>query len=161
MPSLLPIMLSLNPLNSAISSSSPEPVIPPQLEEILLTSWTFSRMLHASRPSSGCSANAFYSAFVPEIGINLDSSKVHAPGSWPENARGELTFSLSAPMQVELIKRCLLAERGEFDVVGACLFPGLIKNGKDPQGGELPPTVVRRAQVRCVSSPPPPPLRLD
>ncbi|KAL7409894.1 hypothetical protein BDY24DRAFT_418414 [Mrakia frigida] len=126
MPSLLPIMLSLNPPSPSSSTSPlPEPTIPPQLEDILQQAWLFGRMLHASRPSSGSSANAFYRAFMPDLGSGLD------------------------PLQIELVKRCLLSERGEYEVVGACLFPGLVKIGKDPQKGEEIQTVVRRAQVIC------------
>src|SRR6202012_3078882 len=65
---------------------------------ILEHAYTFSRMLHGS-----ASGDASYKAFVPELGSAL------------------------YPRQVELVKRCMKSERGEVDVVGATLFPGLVK----------------------------------
>lgn len=58
------------------------------------------------------------------------------------------------PRQVELVKRCVMSERGEVDRVGACVFPGLVKVSRStvaPGQGELETTqtVVRRAQVIC------------
>lgn len=66
---------------------------------ILESAYGFSRMLHGS----GASSDAFYRAFVPEIGSAL------------------------SPRQIELVKRCLKSERGEVDRVGATIFPGLVK----------------------------------
>ena len=110
---------------------------------ILESAYAFSRMLHGSgSPSS----DAFYRAFVPELG------------------------SVLYPRQIELVKRCLKSERGETDRVGATIFPGLVKvtRGGTPGAPEtaqvsiLRPyhitngnadvgqqTVVRRAQVIC------------
>ncbi|KAG5647011.1 hypothetical protein DXG03_001736 [Asterophora parasitica] len=95
---------------------------------ILEQAYTFSRMLHSS--SSSSSGDAFYRAFVPEIGSTL------------------------YPLQIELVKRCLKSERGELDRVGATIFPGLVKVTRGaplPNGGygENVQTVVRRAQVIC------------
>lgn len=153
MPSLLPIMLSLNPPSPSSSTSPlPEPTIPPQLEDILQQAWLFGRMLHASRPSSGSSANAFYRAFMPDLGSGLDPLQVSRVFLVFLLDWSPTSFSLVC-LQIELVKRCLLSERGEYEVVGACLFPGLVKIGKDPQKGEEIQTVVRRAQVRFVSLP--------
>jgi len=86
----------------------------------------FSRMLHGSNSTSGGTVDAFYRAFVPELGSTL------------------------YPRQIELVKRCLLSERGETDRVGATIFPGLVKVTRGPgQGSENIQTVVRRAQVIC------------
>ena len=67
---------------------------------ILESAYAFSRMLHSSGSSS---TDAFYRAFVPELGSAL------------------------FPSQIELVKRCLRSERGEQDRVGATIFPGLVK----------------------------------
>ncbi|TFK27775.1 hypothetical protein FA15DRAFT_585622 [Coprinopsis marcescibilis] len=91
---------------------------------ILDSAYSFSRMLHGA----GSTANdAFYRAFVPELGSAL------------------------YPRQIELVKRCLKSERGELDRVGATIFPGLVKISRSPTGveGENNHTVVRRAQVIC------------
>jgi len=86
----------------------------------------FSRMLHGSNSTSGGTVDAFYRAFVPELGSTL------------------------YPRQIELVKRCMLSERGESDRVGATIFPGLVKVSRGPGGGaENIQTVVRRAQVIC------------
>jgi hypothetical protein len=104
---------------------------PPPLITIIDQGFAFSRMLHASKSSGG--SDAFYRAFVPDLG------------------------SVLYPRQVELVKRCLKSERGEMDRVGACIFPGLVKAGPGgvpltPNGGQNLETshiVVRRAQVIC------------
>ncbi|KAF8802492.1 hypothetical protein BYT27DRAFT_7112544 [Phlegmacium glaucopus] len=92
---------------------------------ILDSAYAFSRMLHSSGSSS---SDAFYRAFMPELGSTL------------------------YPRQIELVKRCLRSERGELDRVGSTIFPGLVKvskatgiNGRE----ETIQTVVRRAQVIC------------
>ncbi|KIP10494.1 hypothetical protein PHLGIDRAFT_33869 [Phlebiopsis gigantea 11061_1 CR5-6] len=77
---------------------------------ILEAAYTFSRMLHGSPSSSAGSTDAFYRAFVPELG------------------------SLLYPSQIELVKRCLKSERGEQDRVGATVFPGLVKVTRGPPG---------------------------
>jgi len=92
---------------------------------ILEAAYTFSRMLHGSGASSN---DAFYRAFVPELG------------------------SVLYPRQIELVKRCLKSERGETDRVGATIFPGLVKVSRattEPGKEETVQTVVRRAQVIC------------
>lgn len=69
---------------------------------ILNSAYDFSRMLHASKTSSGGQsggADAFYRSFVPELG------------------------SVLYPRQIELLKRCRKHESGEVDRVGACVFP--------------------------------------
>jgi len=93
---------------------------------VMEAAYEFSRMLHGSS-STG---DAFYRAFVPELGSTL------------------------YPRQIELVKRCLRSERGEFDRVGATIFPGLVKVSRGPplpngQHGDNVQTVVRRAQVIC------------
>jgi len=98
------------------------------LHEILNAAYAFSRMLHAGQ--AGSSMDAFYRAFVPELGHPLD------------------------PGQLELTRRCMKSERGEVDTVGATVFPGLVKVTLAPaatKGGEgnTISTVVRRAQVIC------------
>jgi hypothetical protein len=97
---------------------------------ILESAYEFSRMLHGSSSSSGGTVDAFYRAFVPELGSTL------------------------YPRQIELVKRCLRSERGEMDRVGATIFPGLVKVTRGPmtpggQSTENIQTVVRRAQVIC------------
>ncbi|KZT53687.1 hypothetical protein CALCODRAFT_528386 [Calocera cornea HHB12733] len=102
-----------------------------ELHEILNAAYGFSRMLHAGQ--SGSSMDAFYRAFVPELGHPLD------------------------PGQLELTRRCMKSERGEVDTVGATVFPGLVKVTLAPPGGlgakedgsNTLSTVVRRAQVIC------------
>lgn len=112
---------------------------------ILESAYEFSRMLHGSGANAG---DAFYRAFVPELGSTL------------------------YPRQIELVKRCMRSERGDPDRVGATIFPGLVKVTRGPvlpsgQASEnvqvrtLPSasdcspaddccqTVVRRAQVIC------------
>ncbi|RDB25890.1 hypothetical protein Hypma_006731 [Hypsizygus marmoreus] len=94
---------------------------------ILESAYEFSRMLHGSNASA---SDAFYRAFVPEMGSTL------------------------YPRQIELVRRCLRSERGEIDRVGATIFPGLVKITRGPplpngQYGENVQTIVRRAQVTC------------
>lgn len=98
--------------------------------QVLESANAFSRMLHGSNSSSGGTVDAFYRAFVPELGSTL------------------------YPRQIELVKRCLLSEQGDVDRVGATIFPGLVKVSRAPvtpgdQGSENIQTVVRRAQVIC------------
>ncbi|KAF7336878.1 Pentafunctional AROM polypeptide [Mycena venus] len=83
---------------------------------VLDSAYHFSRMLHGTAGSG----DAFYRAFVPELGSTL------------------------YPRQIELVKRCLKNEKGEVDRVGCTMFPGLVKVGLDNIH-----TVVRRAQVIC------------
>lgn len=81
---------------------------------------------------------------------------------------------LRARRQIELVKRCHRTEHGQAEVVGACLFPGLVKVAKEePRGGggerSEVQTVVRRAQVVCACAllpktpgqAPPPPLPVE
>lgn len=74
---------------------------------ILDSAYAFSRMLHGSGSASN---DAFYRAFVPELG------------------------SVLYPRQIELVKRCLKSERGETDRVGATIFPGLAKVSRGGTG---------------------------
>ena len=115
--------------------------VPAAIISILDAAYAFSRMLHGSRSSSGGTTDAFYRAFVPEIGAALHAG------------------------QVELVKRCVRADRGEDERVGACVFPGLVKVSRGVPGPRGQPaedvqTVVRRAQIICqcalVGGPPPP-----
>ncbi|KAF8183908.1 hypothetical protein BJ912DRAFT_853396 [Pholiota molesta] len=103
---------------------------------ILESAYAFSRMLHGSGSPTN---DAFYRAFVPELG------------------------SVLYPRQIELVKRCLKSERGETDRVGATIFPGLVKvtRAEEKSSGKSLTialaqcvtislqTVVRRAQVIC------------
>ncbi|KAJ3795804.1 hypothetical protein GGU11DRAFT_836028 [Lentinula aff. detonsa] len=95
-------------------------------KSIIDAAYDFSRMIHGSHASSG---DAFYRAFVPELGSTL------------------------SPRQNELVKRCMSSEIGNIDRVGATVFPGLVKVSKGPaipgQEAEIIQTVVRRAQVIC------------
>jgi hypothetical protein len=98
--------------------------------QVLESANGFSRMLHGSNSSSGGTVDAFYRAFVPEVGSTL------------------------YPRQIELVKRCMLSEQSDADRVGATIFPGLVKVTRGPttpgsQGSESIQTVVRRAQVIC------------
>jgi hypothetical protein len=116
-------------LASVLHRSNDKDVLPPIIN-ILDAAYAFSRMLHGSRSSSGGTTDAFYRAFVPEIG-----SALHAG-------------------QVELVKRCMKADRGEDERVGACVFPGLVKVSRGVPGPRGQPvdevqTVVRRAQIIC------------
>ena len=72
---------------------------------LLESAYEFSRMLHGSNTTH----DAFYRAFVPELGSTL------------------------YPRQIELVKRCLRSERGDIDRVGATIFPGLVKVSRGPQ----------------------------
>jgi len=104
--------------------------VPAHIIGILDAAYAFSRMLHGSRSSSGGTTDAFYRAFVPEIGTPLHAG------------------------QVELVKRCVRADRGEEERVGACVFPGLVKVSRGVPGPRGQPaedvqTVVRRAQIIC------------
>ena len=98
---------------------------------VLEQGYEFSRMLHGAPSSSGGAMDAFYRAFVPELGATLH------------------------PRQIELVKRCVKSERGEHDRVGATVFPGLVKvtrgalDTRTGKHGEHVQTVVRRAQVIC------------
>ncbi|KAJ3872794.1 hypothetical protein F5051DRAFT_420663 [Lentinula edodes] len=95
-------------------------------KSIIDAAYDFSRMIHGSHAPSG---DAFYRAFVPELGSTL------------------------SPRQNELVKRCMRSEAGNIDRVGATVFPGLVKVSKGPaipgQEPEIIQTVVRRAQVIC------------
>lgn len=98
--------------------------------QVLQSANDFSRMLHGSKSNSGGTVDAFYRAFVPELGSTL------------------------YPRQIELVKRCLMSEQGDTDRVGATIFPGLVKVTRGPptpggQEAESIQTVVRRAQVIC------------
>jgi len=106
---------------------------------VLDSGFAFSRMLHGS--TSNNTSDAFYRAFVPELGSGLD------------------------PRQIELVKRCLRSERQERDAVGSTVFPGLVKVTRELNGQQTQvsltfatiiraqlnreQTVVRRAQVIC------------
>lgn len=108
----------------------PNEVITPPATHVLDAAGAFSRMLHGSNSSAGGTVDAFYRAFVPELG------------------------SMLYPRQIELAKRCMQSERGDTDRVGATIFPGLVKVTRGPMtpGGrtvENIQTVVRRAQVVC------------
>ena len=97
---------------------------------VLEAAYEFSRMLHGAPSSSGGSVDAFYRAFVTDVGTTMN------------------------PRQIELVKRCHKTERGEVDRVGATVFPGLVKVSRGPPGAngvstETLQTVVRRAQVIC------------
>src|SRR6201996_6972754 len=117
--------------------------VPAPLTSILDMAYSFSRMLHGSKAGSGGKMDAFYRAFVPDLGSLLD------------------------PRQVELVKRCVKSERHEADRVGACVFPGLVKItgaiGNTPVSPGIEgsnQTVVKRAQVVCecamgIGGPPP------
>lgn len=99
--------------------------LPPAIASLMDSAVGFSRMMHGSAAASA-GTDTFYRAFVPELG------------------------SVLYPRQVELIKRCLKSEAGEVDLVGATVFPGLVKVSKNADGSaEMVQTVVRRAQVIC------------
>jgi len=88
---------------------------------ILESAYAFSRMLHGSGANQ---SDTFYRAFVPEIGSAL------------------------FPRQIELVKRCLMSERGEVDRVGATIFPGLVKVTRAASG----PTIEENLQVDTKSA---------
>ncbi|GAA6044149.1 hypothetical protein JCM8097_004876, partial [Rhodosporidiobolus ruineniae] len=140
----------INPSSSALHSPAPTagPTIAPELEAVLDASYVYSRMLHKSySPGGALEGSGFYRSFVCQVGSPLD------------------------PTQLELIKKCYRTERGEPERVGACLFPGLVKETAidtnplpqisirhGPNGGhnriaqkkrETRTLVVRRAQVIC------------
>ncbi|KAL0579585.1 hypothetical protein V5O48_002423 [Marasmius crinis-equi] len=99
-----------------------------QRTPILESAYLFSRMLHGQNTNMG---DAFYRAFIPELGSMLD------------------------PRQIELVRRCMKSERGDPDRVGATIFPGLVKltKGDSVPGPDAQPesvqNIVRRAQVIC------------
>ena len=115
----------MNDQMSALASVLRKCDVVSPIVSILDEAFAFSRMLHGSRSSSGI--DAFYRTFVPEIGTT-----VHAG-------------------QVELVKRCMKADRDEEERVGACLFPGLVKVTREVRGQPVDEiqTVVRRAQIIC------------
>ncbi|GAA5942506.1 uncharacterized protein JCM15063_000019 [Sporobolomyces koalae] len=136
-------------MQHVFSLINPSPtIIRPELETVLDASYVYSRMLHKSySPGGALEGSGFYRSFVCQVGSPLD------------------------PTQLELIKKCYRTERGEPERVGACLFPGLVKETAIdttplPQTSirhgpgshnRVPPTkkretrtlVVRRAQVIC------------
>jgi hypothetical protein len=123
------IMNDHMPALASLLSGDDKAVAPPIIS-ILDAAYAFSRMLHGSQSSSGGTTDAFYRAFVPEIGTSLYAG------------------------QVELVKRCIKADRGEEERVGACVFPGLVKVSRGVPGPSGKPaedvqTVVRRAQIIC------------
>ena len=93
------------------------------MHAIIASAHAFSRMLHSSPATGG--TDAFYRAFVPEIGGVL------------------------YPQQIELVRRCVKSERGEVDRVGTTIFPGLVKVSRGQNDRDTVQTVVRRAQVMC------------
>ena len=118
------------PMLSAVLYRVDDKGVPAPIINILDAAYAFSRMLHGSRSSSSGTTDAFYRAFVPEIGTTLHAG------------------------QVELVKRCMKADRGEEERVGACVFPGLVKVSRGVPGPRGQPaediqTVVRRAQIIC------------
>jgi hypothetical protein len=124
------IMNDQMPALSSLLYSISDKTIPMAVINILDAAYGFSRMLHGSRSSSGGTTDAFYRGFVPEIGGTLHAG------------------------QVELVKRCIKADHGEEEYVGACVFPGLVKVSRGPPGPGGKPaedvqTVVRRAQIIC------------
>ncbi|KAL1739830.1 hypothetical protein HDZ31DRAFT_68544 [Schizophyllum fasciatum] len=97
------------------------PLAHPLPAEVLIAALDFARMLHG-----GAAGDAFYRAFVPEVGAGLH------------------------PGQMELVKRCGTSERGGACKVGATVFPGLVKvGGGGGEGKDESQVVVRRAQVIC------------
>ncbi|CDZ97148.1 hypothetical protein [Phaffia rhodozyma] len=130
MPSLFLILLkydgpSIKTLaDASVKTESTDCLIPEALVEILQSAWEFSRLLHESKQSFSSSGIGLYRAFVPELGSALDATRM------------------------ELLKRCHRSENQEKEVLGACLFPGLIKMGRDSRGRDIH-VVVRRAHVIC------------
>ncbi|KAL1949642.1 hypothetical protein VTO73DRAFT_8523 [Trametes versicolor] len=114
-------------LQQLLEISSDKTTLGGALIPILEAAYDFSRMLHSAPSSSGGQVDAFYRAFVPDVGSTMN------------------------PRQIELVKRCQRTERGEPDRVGATVFPGLVKvtRGVAGQSVEASQTVVRRAQVIC------------
>jgi hypothetical protein len=106
---------------------------------VLEDAFKFSCMLRGANAD----ADALYRSFVPELASTLN------------------------PGLIELVIPCRRSERGEFDRVGATIFPGLVEVLPTPP---IVQTVVRRAQVVCecellatsnpVSAPPPPPPKI-
>ncbi|KDE02859.1 hypothetical protein, variant 1 [Microbotryum lychnidis-dioicae p1A1 Lamole] len=87
---------------------NPSPThLSPSLLTMLEAFHLYARTLHSSATAmgggGGVEGSGFYRAYVPQIGTLLD------------------------PGRLELIKRCYRTERGEPERVGACLFPGLVK----------------------------------
>ncbi|KWU41669.1 hypothetical protein RHOSPDRAFT_22579, partial [Rhodotorula sp. JG-1b] len=108
---------------SLINPGAPNSIAP-ELETVLDASYLYSRMLHKSySPGGALEGSGFYRSFVCQVGSPLD------------------------PTQLELIKKCYRTERGEPERVGACLFPGLVKETAKKR--ETRTLVVRRAQVIC------------
>lgn len=96
-------------------------------KSIIDAAYDFSRMIHGSHASSG---DAFYRAFVPELGSTL------------------------SPRQNELVKRCMRSEAGNIDRVGATVFPGLVKVSKGPAIPGQEPEIIQVCRTRysyCIS----------
>ena len=80
-------------LPTVIGVLAPSGGLPASTASILESAYAFSRMLHSSSSSS---TDAFYRAFVPELGSTL------------------------YPRQIELVKRCMTSEQGEVDRGMSC-----------------------------------------
>ncbi|KAH9847703.1 hypothetical protein C2E23DRAFT_787174 [Lenzites betulinus] len=119
----MPNLTQLLSIGADTPKASPSGAVIPVLE----AAYDFSRMLHSAPSSSGGQVDAFYRAFVPDVGAAMN------------------------PRHIELVKRCQRTERGEPDRVGATVFPGLVKvtRGVAGQSPDAMQTVVRRAQVIC------------
>lgn len=136
-------------MNSLYGFLNPGPTLSPPLSEVLEASYTFSRMLHASKSPIGGStmeSTGLYRAYVPDIGTQLDPGQLGALTLRTKSSEGASTDCATFS---ELIKKCYRTERGAFgslglqevklycqltsiflgepERVGACLFPGLVK----------------------------------
>ncbi|KAM0753425.1 hypothetical protein T439DRAFT_310176 [Meredithblackwellia eburnea MCA 4105] len=101
--------------------------LPQSFGQLLEGGRLWGRMVHGAKDDHG----GFYRAYVPKLGEPLDPGRV-----------------------AEVDKRCLRTETGSVDVVGACLFPGLIKETPldGARGGGMSSVVIRRAIVYCECS---------
>lgn len=126
---------------------NPGETLSPTLSDILEASYTYSRMLHASNSPMGGGAiesGGFYRAYTPTIGSQLDPTQLGKSFETPflTSAQSLITSfvvqssSKNAIVVNEVCRRNLAFRTpqltyvdppGEPERVGACLFPGLVK----------------------------------
>jgi hypothetical protein len=123
-------------MNNLFSLINPGPTLSPALSDVLEASYTFSRMLHASKSLVGGGAmesSGFYRAYVPAIGSQLDPGQL---GEFEIRANSRvwlLRRSMLTPSRLpftELIKKCYRTERGTLtrSPLSPCLSPPLARS---------------------------------
>jgi len=179
-------------MKHVFSLINPTPTIRPDLETVLDASYVYSRMLHKSySPGGALEGSGFYRSFVCQVGSPLDPTQLGEHRTFGLPIPSKRRWQISIYELAELIKKCYRTERGESissrvsglwswscyvpfagepERVGACLFPGLVKetaidttplpqtsirhgpgaqNRAPTKKRETRTLVVRRAQVIC------------